>query len=136
MRDPLATRVIGALIGAFYLVTGGWSFLAPLGFFSAVANFAPANIHLLHDLGAFQIGLGLALTVPILLGAPMRTSLIAVLGASVLHLGAHIEDVNLGGHPYTDLPALTLICVALALALAVELKEKCATPSSRAATGE
>jgi hypothetical protein len=111
------------VIGAFYMVTGGWSFMAPLGFFSAVANFAPANIHLLHDLGAFQIGLGLALIVPVILGAPLRTSLIAVLGASIVHVGAHIEDVNLGGHPYTDLPALTLICAALAVALVVELRE-------------
>jgi hypothetical protein len=121
MRDPLATRVIGAVIGAFYLVTGVWSFLAPLTFFSALANFAPANIHLFHDLGAFQVGLGLALTAPVVLGAPMRTSLVAVLGASVLHLVAHIEDVRLGGHPYTDLPALTLICVALAIALVIEV---------------
>jgi hypothetical protein len=124
MRDPLVTRVIGAVIGTFYLVTGGWSLLAPLGFFSAVANFAPANIHLLHDLGAFQIGLGLALIVPLLLGALLRGALIAVLGASILHVGAHIEDVNLGGHPYTDLPALTLICVALAVALVFDLKTK------------
>lgn len=124
MREPLVTRVIGAVIGAFYLVTGGWSFLAPLGFFSSVANFAPANIHLLHDLGAFQIGLGLALMMPVLLGAPLRAALIAVLGASVLHVAAHIEDVNLGGHPYTDLPALTLICIALAVALVVDMKKR------------
>src|SRR4029077_6401775 len=95
-----------------------------LSFFSSVANFAPANIHLIHDLGAFQIGLGLALIVPVILGAPLRTSLIAVLGASIVHVGAHVEDVNLGGHPYTDLPALTLICVALAIALANEVKKK------------
>ena len=130
MRDPLVTRVIGAVIGAFYVVTGGWSLLAPLSFFSAVANFAPANIHLLHDLGAFQVGLGLALTMPVVLGAPLRASLIAVLGASILHVGAHIEDVNLGGHPYTDLPALTLICVALAVALVIDMKKRRAAPSS------
>jgi uncharacterized membrane protein len=122
MGEPRAARAIGAVIGVFYLVTGAWAFLAPLSFFSAVATFAPLNIHLLHDAGAFQVGLGLALTVPIALRAPMRASLIAVLGASVLHVLAHVEDIRLGGHPTTDLPVLALICVALGAALVVDLR--------------
>jgi uncharacterized membrane protein len=122
MRDPRAARVIGAVIGIFYLVTGAWAFLEPLNFFSAVATFAPLNIHLLHDAGAFQVGLGLALTVAVALRAPLRAPLIAVLGASILHLLAHVEDIRLGGHPSTDLPVLALICVALAVALAVDLR--------------
>ncbi len=122
MRDPLATRVVGAVIGAFYLVAGAWAFLAPMSFFSAVATFAPLNVHLLHDAGAFQVGLGLALTVPVAVRAPLRAPLIAVLGASVLHVLAHLEDLRLGGHPTTDLPVLTLICVALAVALVVDVR--------------
>jgi hypothetical protein len=121
MRDPLVTRVIAVVIGALYLMTGTWSFLAPMSFFSNVATFAPPNIHLLHDLGAFQVGLGLVLIVPVALRAPLRAPLIAVLGASVLHLSAHIEDISLGGHPTTDLSVLTLICVALAVALGMEV---------------
>jgi hypothetical protein len=122
MRDPRVARVIGAVVGVFYLATGAWAFLAPLNFFSAVATFVPLNVHLLHDAGAFQVGLGLALTVPIALRAPVRASLIAVLGASVLHVLAHVEDIRLGGHPTTDLPVLTLICVALAVALVADLR--------------
>src|SRR5216684_821495 len=121
MGDQRVARAIGAVIGVFYLVTGAWAYLAPLSFFSAVATFAPLNIHLLHDAGAFQLGLGLALTVPIALQAPVRASLIAVLGASVLHVLAHVEDIRLGGHPTTDLPVLALICVALGLALFLDL---------------
>lgn len=121
---PLATRAIGAVIGAFYLVTGTWSFLAPLSFFNSVATFAPANVHLLHDLGAFQVGLGLALTVPVAMRVSLRAPLIAVLIASALHVVAHLEDIRLGGHPTTDLPILTLICIALALALVLELRAK------------
>ena len=121
MRGPRVARVVGAVIGVFYLVTGAWALLAPMSFFSAVATFAPFNVHLLHDAGAFQVGLGLALTVPIALKAPVRASLIAVLGASVLHVLAHVEDIRLGGHPTTDLPVLALICVALGLALFLDL---------------
>ena len=122
MRDPLVTRVIAVVIGALYLMTGTWSFLSPMSFFSNVATFAPRNIHLFHDLGAFQVGLGLVLIVPVALRAPLRAPLIAVLGASVLHLSAHIEDISLGGHPTTDLLVLTLICVALAVALVMEMR--------------
>jgi len=122
MRDPRVARAIGAVIGVFYLVTGGWALLAPVTFFRAVATFSPLNIHLLHDAGAFQVGLGLALTVPVALRAPLRAPLIAVLGASVLHVMAHVEDIRLGGHPTTDLPVLSLICVALAIALFVDVR--------------
>src|SRR5260370_13266977 len=135
MRDPLATRVVGAVIGAFYLVAGAWAFLAPMSFFSAVATFAPLNVHLLHDAGAFQVGLGLALTVPIALQAPVRASLIAVLGASVLHVLAHVEDIRLGGHPTTDLPVLTLISRPLAVALFLDLSASKAWKSSSPAGG-
>src|SRR5260370_37661946 len=92
-----------------------------MSFFSAVATCAPLNVRLLHDAGAFQVGLGLALAVPVAVRAPLRAPLIAVLGASVLHVLAHLEDLRLGGHPTTDLPVLTLICVALAVALVVAL---------------
>jgi hypothetical protein len=122
LRDPWATRVVGAVIGALYLMTGAWAFLAPLSFFSSVATFAPRNIHLLHDAGAFQVGLGLALTVPVALRVPLRAPLLAVLGASVLHVFAHVEDIGLGGRPTTDLPVLTLICIALAVALVVDMR--------------
>jgi hypothetical protein len=124
MRDPLATRVIGAVVGTFYLITGAWSFLAPMSFFSSVASFAPPNVHLLHDLGAFQVGLGLALALPVPLRMPLRAPLIAVLAASVLHVLAHIEDIRLGGHPTTDLPILALICIVLAVALGLEMRAK------------
>jgi len=64
----------------------------------------------------------LALTVPFALRAPLRAPLIAVLGASILHVMAHVEDIRLGGHPTTDLPVLSLICVALAIALFVDVR--------------
>ncbi len=86
MRDPWATRVAGAVIGAFYLVTGAWAFLAPLSFFSKVATFPPRNIHLLPDAGAFQVGLGLALTVPVALRAPLRVPLVLRYGQLFLHV--------------------------------------------------
>jgi hypothetical protein len=97
----ILTRAVALLVGAFYVVTGLWSFLTPEGFFGSVANFAPYNVHLLHDLGAFQVGVGLALVRPAALGRALVTSLAAVLGAS-------------------DLPILALVCLLLLVATVAE----------------
>jgi len=57
-------RVIALAIGVFYLLVGFWAFLDPASFYSLVATFQPSNLHFLHDAGAFQVGLGLALLLP------------------------------------------------------------------------
>jgi uncharacterized membrane protein len=124
----MLTRAVALLVGAFYLATGLWSFLAPTGFYAAVASFTPYNVHLLHDLGAFQVGLGLALVLPAALGRALMTSLVAVLGASLLHLVAHLEDLRLGSHPASDLPLLALVCVLLLGATVAEGAGRAAGP--------
>lgn len=118
----MPARVIAVVVGVFYLASGLWSFLLPASFYGAVASFVPYNLHLFHDLGAFQVGLGLALVLPVLLKLPLRVSLIAVLAAASLHLVAHLEDLRLGGHPGTDLPVLSLVVVLLSVALALDLR--------------
>jgi uncharacterized membrane protein len=113
----MTARVIAAVIGAFYLVTGIWAFVDPGGFAGSVATFSPYNRHMLHDAGAFSTGLGLVLIVSAWISEGLRVTLGGVLAASLLHLWAHIEDIGLGGHPTTDIPILALICVGLATAL-------------------
>jgi hypothetical protein len=118
----MVARIIAGVIGLFYVVTGGWSFLFPAYFYSAVANFSPYNLHLLHDVGAFQIGLGAVLVTAALSGKGLVAALVGVLAGSLLHLAAHVLDIQLGGHPTTDLPVLTVIVVVLAMALFMELR--------------
>jgi hypothetical protein len=108
-----ASRAIALTTGAFYVVVGGWAFAAPESFFSSVATFPPYNQHLLHDAGAFQVGLGAILVLGAVRQETLRWAFLAVLVASLLHLISHIEDRGLGGHA-TDLPALALLCVVLA----------------------
>jgi len=115
-------RMIALAIGVFYLLVGLWAFLYPASFYSLVATFQPPNLHFLHDAGAFQVGLGLALLLPGVLGRGLRPALVAVLAASMLHFVAHIEDMRLGGHPATDLTVLGLVCLALAAALIVDTR--------------
>ncbi len=116
-----AARGIAILVGAFYVLVGLWAFLAPAGFSGTVAPFPPFNLHLFHDAGAFQVGLGLALLLGATARAALQPALLAVLAASILHVVSHVEDRTLGGH-VTDVPALSLLCALLALAAAVELR--------------
>jgi hypothetical protein len=118
----MTARVLAAVVGTFYLFSGGWAFLFPSGFYSTVATFAPYNLHLLHDAGAFQMGLGVALLAAAVADRGLSPVLSGVLAGSLFHLLAHLLDVGLGGHPATDLPALTLIVALLAFALALELR--------------
>lgn len=118
----MTSRILAIAVGAFYALNGGWAFLFPTGFYSIVATFSPYNLHLIHDAGAFQVGLGVVLVAAAIAGRGLVPALIGVLTGSFLHLVAHLVDIHLGGHPGTDLPALTLIAAALALALVLDLR--------------
>lgn len=126
----MVARIIAGVIGFFYVVTGAWSFLFPAYFYSAVANFFPYNLHLLHDVGAFQIGLGAVLVTAALSGKGLVAALVGVLAGSLLHLAAHLLDIQLGGHPATDLPTLALIVAVLTSALVLELRTNARTRRS------
>jgi hypothetical protein len=118
----MITRALASVVGAFYLLSGGWAFLFPSGFYLTVATFTPYNLHLLHDAGAFQIGLGVSLLAAATLGRGLAPVLFGVLAGSLFHLIAHLIDIHLGGHPATDLPALALIVAVLTSALVMELR--------------
>lgn len=96
------------------LVPGVWAFLAPTNFAREIALFDPYNRHYLHDVGAFQIGLGIAA----LMALRWRNGAVVALGgllvANAAHTVSHAVDRNLGGRP-TDIPIL-LALAALAAA--------------------
>ena len=114
-------RVVAILVGLQFAVVGAWAMVDPRSFFDTLATFQPYNQHLLQDLGAFQVGLGVVL----LLAAwrPRASGLaIALLGVGVgaaLHALSHVIGRDLGGNPQSDIPlfvliaALTLVAGAL-----------------------
>jgi len=51
-------------------------------------------------------------------------ALVGALAGSVFHLLAHVLDVRLGGHPATDLPALSVLALAIAVALYLEVARR------------
>jgi hypothetical protein len=94
-RVILLVTVVAAVV---FLVFGLWPFIDPESFFDDVAEFEPYNEHFLHDIGAFQIGIGA--TLAIALWRRSDAILAALAGAgigSAFHTVAHIRDNDLGG---------------------------------------
>ncbi len=118
---PSPPRFVAALalaLGVLTVALGLWALAAPRSFSATIAPFAPYNEHYLHDLGAFQLGMGAGL----LLAARGGDGLLVALGGYAIgggaHTLAHLLDRDRGGHP-ADAPLLgalaTLALAALAL---------------------
>jgi hypothetical protein len=116
--------VRGAAIAgaALFLLPGAWAFADPASFYDAVALFPPYNRHLLHDVGAFQLGLGTALVLGLAGWSGLRVALWAAAVAAVLHAVSHVVDRELGGRD-TDPLALTLAAAVLVAAAVASGRE-------------
>lgn len=125
VREPSATIRLVAIVGGLaFLGLGLWALVAPRSFFDTLATFEPYNRHLLHDLGAFQAGLGAVL---ILAAFPRRidglaAALFGVGIGAALHVVSHILDVDLGGTPSTDIPSLSILALVLLIAGSVRAR--------------
>lgn len=110
--------VMGAI---FFLVFGGWAFLATRSFFDSIATWPPYNEHFLRDAGSFQVGVGVALASAL---TRMSGSAIALAGgaaAAVLHAISHAIDSGEGGRS-TDPYALGLFALLLVAGFFVEAR--------------
>lgn len=114
MRDRVAA-VAAAVVGAMFVGSGLWAVLDPGGFYDGVATWPPYNIHFIHDIGAFQVGIGSALLLALLRSDALFVALgAAALGQSV-HAVVHITDAELGGKP-SDPAAMSALAVFLVVA--------------------
>jgi hypothetical protein len=117
---PGPTRIIRvsvAVLGAISIGAGLWAMLAPHAFYDQVTTFPPYNRHFIHDIGAFQIGLGSCLMAAL----PFTDALLVVLIGNALggmaHFAGHVADRSIGGQssdPYT-FAALAILMVVLAV---------------------
>jgi hypothetical protein len=110
MNTHTFRRAVVVLAAVFWLGGGVWAFVAPRSFFDTLATFRPYNRHLLHDIGAFQIGIGATLVAALVWRDPIRVVLSGVAVGSILHVVAHLLDHNLGGRG-TDVPGLALFAL-------------------------
>ncbi len=93
----LSVRVLTGLCGLMMGVLGSWSLLAPASF-ARFIDFSPFNEHLLHDVGAFQIGIGITLLLSTVWKDPLGVALVGFVSADALHVANHALDLHLGGH--------------------------------------
>jgi hypothetical protein len=97
MDRTKVARGIAVAVGATFLLSGLWAFLAPQSWFDNIGNYPPYNKHFVHDLGAFQIGLGGMALLSLLWKAPLLAALAANAVAAIFHLASHLIDRDLGG---------------------------------------
>jgi hypothetical protein len=117
MSPAKVVRIVCWLVVVFTGVTGLWAFLGPKSFYDHLATFPPYNRHLIHDIGAFSIGLGAAVVAGMRGLSGLRVALWGAAVANVVHAISHIIDRNIGGNasqPWT-LSAFAAITVVGAI---------------------
>lgn len=114
MRDRVAV-VAAAVVGVIFVGFGLWAVLDPRGFYDGVATWPPYNVHFVHDIGTFQVGIGSALLLALFRSDALFVALgAAALGQSV-HAVMHITDARLGGKP-ADPAVMSTLAIFLVVA--------------------
>lgn len=106
-------QVVAIIVGVMLLAAGLWAFVAPAAFFESAATFEPYNVHLIRDIGAFQVGLGAVLLLAVIIPDALLAAFAGVGAGAVFHLLAHVIDHDLGGDPAVDIPMFGLVAVLL-----------------------
>lgn len=111
---------ITALVGTFTLVAGVWCLIDP-GSFAKFVNFEPHE-HFLHDVGAFQLGLGVTLLLALIWSDALATALAGFIVANTVHTVNHVMDMHLGGTP-AQAWLLGAASVGLVIAFVLRLRQ-------------
>ncbi|GIG65314.1 hypothetical protein [Phytomonospora endophytica] len=110
----VVARVALAIGGLQFLVGGVWAFFWPANFYDTVASFPPFNLHLFHDVGAFQLGLAAALFGCLFWTDVLLAGLFGGAVGTVTHAISHLVDRDLGGSPSDPYTTAALAIVLLA----------------------
>ena len=120
--DPRQVTVtaLAVICAASMLALGGWAFLAPHSF-AGFIDYPPYNRHLIHDAGAFQLGIGVTTLLALWWADALVVALTGFAVASGLHTVSHWIDRNIGGHD-SDVPGLGLLTVVALLGIYARLR--------------
>lgn len=86
-----------AFVGTVTTGIGIWCVLDPPSFARAVGF--GEHQHFLHDVGAFQIGLGITLLLALIWADALAVALAGFIVANTVHTVNHVMDLDLGGSP-------------------------------------
>jgi PPOX class probable F420-dependent enzyme len=112
LATTLVAGVVTLTVGVAALVDPAW--------FADAVEF-PAHEHFVHDVGAFQAGIGASLLLAAVWGDALAVALAAFVVSATLHAVAHAVDRELGGRA-SDPWLLGALAVATAAALVVHLR--------------
>ncbi|WP_446218638.1 PPOX class F420-dependent oxidoreductase [Micromonospora sp. IBHARD004] len=109
-------RVVAGLLGLAAVAVGVWALGWPSSFSSAVGF--PPQEHFVHDVGAFQLGIGATLLLALIWADALAVALAGYLVGGVAHTVSHVVDADLGGSAtQTWLVGLSSLLAAVALAI-------------------
>ena len=111
---------VTALVGVFTGGIGIWCLIEPASF-ARVVGFE-THLHFLHDVGAFQLGLGVTLLLALIWADALATALAGFTVANTVHTVNHITDLDLGGS-VTQAWVLGAVSVALVVAFLLRLRQ-------------
>ena len=120
-RQPVVVAAV-LVCGLSMLALGAWAFLAPESF-ARFIDYPPYNRHLIHDAGAFQLGIGVTTLLALLWPDGLLAALTGFAVASALHTVSHWTDRSIGGHG-SDVPSLALLTVVALVAIYLRLRER------------
>ena len=125
-RDPRQWRsangfvlAVTLLAGIVTVAAGVWALLAPRSFAELVRF--PYSRHFLHDVGAFQVGVGATLLLALAWRDGLALALAGYLVGNSAHALSHFADLGLGGHGW-DPWALLALSAVTAVALGLRLR--------------
>jgi PPOX class probable F420-dependent enzyme len=116
----ISVRGLLAALGLLTSVVGGWALARPESF-SEFVNFPPHE-HFGHDVGAFQLGLGMALLLATIWADAAAVVLAGYVIGGVAHTVSHVTDAHLGGSA-TQTGLIGLLSLLAAIALVIRWRE-------------
>jgi PPOX class probable F420-dependent enzyme len=111
---------VTAVVGVATAGIGIWCLIDPNSFADAVGF--DAHRHFLHDLGAFQLGLGVILLLALIWADALATALAGFIVANTVHTVNHVVDLDVGGS-VAQAWILGAVSVALVLAFVLRLRQ-------------
>jgi PPOX class probable F420-dependent enzyme len=109
-----------ALVGVATAGIGVWCLVDPRSFAEFVGF--DEHEHFLHDVGAFQVGLGVTLLLALIWSDALATALAGFIVANTIHTVNHVTDLDLGGSS-AQAWVLGITSVALTGAFALRLHQ-------------
>jgi hypothetical protein len=120
VRQQAPVTVAVLICAASMLALGAWAFLGPESF-ARFIDFPPYNRHLLHDAGAFQLGIGVTTLLALWWSDAVAVALTGFAVASGLHTVSHLVDRSLGGHD-GDAPSLGVLTLVALVAIYLRIQ--------------